>query len=101
MPHWYRNLAIAIGLVLSWVVLITVEVKAGVGEPLKLVYALSILLAFAVFSWAWMPARWVRSGDAQVSMWRIGLLALASTVLAVGISVVVGMNYKIAIGGTF
>lgn len=101
MTSWYRALVIAVGLVLSWVALITVEVKAGVVEPLKLVYFLSILLAFGGFAWAWIPAPWARTGDAQVSKLRVALLALVSTVVAIGISLVVGMNYKIAIGGAF
>ncbi len=102
MKAWYRALVITVGLALSWVVLITVEVKAGVSGPLKLIYALSILLAFGGFAWAWLPAQWVRVvGDAQVSKLRVGLLALVSTLVAVGISLVIGMNYKIAIGGTF
>ena len=101
MSPRYRVLSIAVGLVLSWVVLITVEVKTGFTEPLKLVYGLSILLALGGFAWAWVPSAWARTGDAKVSKLRVGVLALISTVVAVGVSFVVAMNYKFAIGGTF
>ena len=77
------------------------EVKASVVDSLKLFYVLSILLAFGGFVWAWVPAPWARTDGAQVSKLRVGLLALVSTVVAVGIALVVGMNYKMAIGGTF
>lgn len=96
---WYRTLAVGAGLLLSWLILITLEVKAGIREPLKLIYALSILLAFGGFLWAWGSTQWVKGTDGQLSWPRIIALALVSTIVAMMVSLVVGVNYKFAIGG--
>ncbi len=84
----------------SWIVLITLEVKAGFADPLKIVYGVSIPLAFAGFCWAWAPASWAKAKDGTVSKVRVFVLAIAATVVSVVIAVVLAVNYKFAIGGT-
>jgi len=101
LSTWKRNVIVTGMLLVAWIVLVTVEVKAGIIGPLKLVYLASIPLALGGFVWAWLPARWSRNSTGKRSMLRVAALALMATAIAVAIAIVVGVNYKIAIGGSF
>ncbi len=98
---WKRNLLVAGALLISWILLITLEVRAGIVDQLKVVYLLSLALAFGGFIWAWLPASWSRKGTGEISAVRVAGLAVAATVLAGAICLVAGVNYKLAIGGAF
>ena len=99
--YWHRVLAVAAALLLLWVLLVTIEVKTGVWEPLKLIYILSIPLTFGGFIWAWKPAPWARGSDTELSVLRLIVLALISIGITAYVSLTVSVNYKFAIGGTF
>jgi hypothetical protein len=101
MSTWRRNVIVTVALLVAWIVLVTIEVKAGIIGPLKLVYLASIPLSLGGFVWAWLPARWSRDSTGELSTLRVAALALMATAVAVAIAIVVGVNYKIAIGGAF
>lgn len=101
IPTWKRNIVVTVTLLVTWILLVTIEVNTGVIDPLKPVYLASILVALGGFVWAWLPAKWSRNSAGERSTLRVAVLALVATAIAVAIAVVAVVNYKIAIGGSF
>ena len=96
-----KNVALFGGTLVLWLLLIAIEVFTGyTGFFLQAVYALSLFALFVAF---WLVNRTVVKGITNDVLQFIscGAMAVALTGLFVFVAVVVGVNFKMLIGGRF
>ena len=96
-----KNVALFVGTLALWLLLIAIEVFTGyTGFFLQAVYALSLFALFVAF---WLVNRPVVKGikNDVLQFMSCGAMAVALTGLFVFVAVVVGVNFKMLIGGRF
>ena len=95
-----RFLSVAVAFSLCWLVLIVLEVRGAKVDAMKPIYVVSLVFALIGFVWTWKVAPWVTRTTGDASLLRQLAGGVVTTILFILTIVVLGVNFKLLIGGS-